>query len=403
MKAMPRRALAPFGLIFVTLVIAGAAPAQQPPPRPRLSREADTNDAVAYFRWGLGRLERQPAQAATAFYWAGRLDPTSPQTLYAQAIALLMSDGERLVLYLRDDPEALRSPVIRRADSLLLRAWIQDPLLQTGLDEALLIRFVRGLLARRMQLSEVSDGDIARSLDTTLAEAAPALRARLSYSRGNYREALQYLARAIREARRDHSRLHAARARSFWHLGQLDSARITMLAAIAAARAEDTTSLQPGFVSKALLEYSMGRILEQMRDVGGARAAYERALVEDLSHFPSHVRLAILALQVRDTARAIQELERAGEITNEDYLSQALLGTVLGRSGRHADALVRLSRATTIEPWASGGWLLLAQERDAAADVPGAERAYERFLAVAPRTDPSRDPATRQLARLKIR
>jgi hypothetical protein len=378
--------------------------AQQPPRRPRLARDADTNDAVAYFRWGLSHLEAQPALAAAAFHWAARLDPASPQTLYAEGTALLLTNTDRLVRYMQEDASLRREPDIQRVDSLFREASIRDPLLETGLDEMILIHYLRGVFARQRTFTgnEIGDATIVHSLDTALAQSAPALRARLSASRRNYSEALGYLNRAVREARRGPvANLHRARALAFWHLGQLDSAEAALRVAIDAAGREDSALFSPAPPSKALLAHTMGRVLEQKGDLAGARAAYEQALVEDVSHFPSHVRLALIALQLRDTSRALDELESAVGIKEDDYLSVAMLGAVLGRSGRHREAIERLTAATVIEPWAAAGWLLLAREKEATVDVIGAIQAYERFLALATGADPARDAVVRRLARLR--
>src|SRR5712692_402598 len=77
---------------------------QQPPRRPRLAAEADTNDAVSYYQLGVERLERNPDAAAAAFYWAARLDPLSAQAWYGQYVAQLAHSSSRLVHYVLREP-----------------------------------------------------------------------------------------------------------------------------------------------------------------------------------------------------------------------------------------------------------------------------------------------------------
>ena len=51
------------------------------PSRPPLPAGADTNDARAYYDFGLSKLEREPDRAADAFYWAVRFKLASQQDL----------------------------------------------------------------------------------------------------------------------------------------------------------------------------------------------------------------------------------------------------------------------------------------------------------------------------------
>ncbi len=392
-------ALATAGLLVAIALPAGA---QQPPRRPRLARDADSNDAVAYFRWGLDRLDRVPQQAAAAFYWAARLDGSSPQTLYAEHVAILLSNGEQLFGYYNLEPRALRAPEVARSDSLFARALTQDPFMTTGLEEAMLVRYVRAAIERRPSFTgnEVKDGDIARALDTVLAESSPQLRGELSYSRGDYRQALTYWARAAL-LRRSRPSVHAGRARAFWQLNQLDSAEAALRTGLDQARAADTAAIQHRYESKAIWEYALGCILERRRNVPGAREAFQRSVTEDLSFAAPHLHLGLLALSDTDTSAAIVELDRAAELADADYYTIAATGAVLGRIGRHREAAAQLTRATALEPWASAGWLLLAREHDLLADTSAAAHAYEHFLALAPRADASRNTVTLRLAALR--
>ncbi|HEY2804639.1 MAG TPA: hypothetical protein VGI92_02155, partial [Gemmatimonadales bacterium] len=86
------------GLFFLVLAAAPLG-AQRPPRRPRLAAGADTNDAVAYFQFGLDKVENDPSGGEAAFYWAARLDPMSPQSQYALYIARLLRDPARLAKY----------------------------------------------------------------------------------------------------------------------------------------------------------------------------------------------------------------------------------------------------------------------------------------------------------------
>ena len=382
--------------LLVALVVPSLLPAQQAPRRPRLSGDADTNDAVAYFQAGLDRLTQNPRDAANAFYWAERLDPASPQILYARHVALLMSDGNRLVSYMQRDQNTFFLDEIRQIDMLYYRALMTDPFLQPSLEEPLLIAFFRRLRTQETWLSgpggqtRPSDFALLRAMDTTFAEYNPLWRGILAMSRGNAREALQYYARALdrRRARTDLINLH--RSIAFYHLRELDSARTAMDSAIAAMRTADTTRVRPIYESKAQWEYALGRLHEEQGNLTAARAAYQRAIVEELSYFPAHLRMGHLSLREGDTAAALLEFERAVQVKENDYIARAYLGAVLGRLGRNRDAAAHLRRATELEPWAAPSWLLLGREHDRAADTTAALAAYDRYIALSRRADPPR-------------
>lgn len=363
---------------------------QQPPRRPRLSSGADTNDATAYFQFGLERLQRTPRDAAAAFYWAERLDPASPQILYARHIALLMTDGHRLVQYLHRDPQTLLSPAVRQIDSLYHRALMQEPFLQRGLEEPLLLQYLTRAIAQDDWVGREapSVGDVARAMDTVLSEYQPLLRGVLSFGRGNAREALHYYGRAMRMRRVRQDVVHTERAMAFMQLRELDSAAQALSTALALLRAEDEAVQRSVYESKARLEFALARVYEEQRNWGSARETYQRALVEDLGYFPAHLRLGQLALRTGDTATALIEFERAVGVNENEYLSRAYLGVVLSRLGRRREAAAHLRRATELEPWAASAWILLGRELDALADTAGALRAYSRYAGQARRADP---------------
>lgn len=363
--------------------------AQQPPRRPRLSNDADTNDATAYFQWGLDRLQRTPRDAVAAFYWAERLDPASPQIPYARHVAMLMSDGNRLVDYINREPRVLASAEVRRIDSLYFRALMQEPFLQRGLEEALLLMYLQRAVTRDDVVGQTAprEGDVARAMDTLFAEYNPLLRGILAFGRGNAREALAYYARALQLRRLPQEVVHLERGAAFMQLRQLDSAAQAVGAALALLRAADQAAPRPIYESKAQVEFALGRIREEQRNWDAARESYQRALVEDLAYFPAHLRLGLLALRTSDTTTALTEFERAVGVNENEYLSRAFLGVMLARLGRRREAAGHLTRATELEPWAAASWMLLGRERDALGDSTAALAAYRRYAALARRGD----------------
>jgi tetratricopeptide (TPR) repeat protein len=152
--------------------------------------------------------------------------------------------------------------------------------------------------------------------------------------------------------------------------------------------------------SKTMWEYELGRTHEMLGKDSAARDAYQRALVEDLSFYPAHDRLAYLALQARDTATAVTELQRAIEIQGDDFSARLVLGRVQAARRAYGPATEQLRRATEIEPWAAQPHFLLGQVLEGAGDRNGAVAEYQRFLALAARGGHDVDTARRRLAGL---
>jgi hypothetical protein len=89
-----------------------AAAAQSPPARPVLPATADTNDVEAYLAWGKSKLQKSPADAAAAFYWASRLDPARPGAYYARWVALQLTDKSRFAAHYERKKSTLQSPEV---------------------------------------------------------------------------------------------------------------------------------------------------------------------------------------------------------------------------------------------------------------------------------------------------
>lgn len=400
----PMRALSlSLSLLFAgtTLLAAQSNGAPAAPRRPTLPPQADSCDATVYYRFGLTQLERDPATAAAAFYWAQRLSPNSAVTYYAQRIALLMADVGLLRNYVEGDRRTLQSARVKRIDSLQLRAVTLDPFVPQLLDEQMLMAYYRDVVRERLgaDAPTVSDFDINVYLQRTLADAGPATRAWLAFGRGRFAEAAAYWAGAVRRDRKD-AYLRVRRSQALFLSGAPDSARAELEAALVAARRTDAEKMQFIYDSKALWEYELGRLHEAQGRDSLAREAYQRALVEDLSLHPAHVRLATVALRSADTATAVMELQRAIEVKGDDFAAHLLLGSVL--AGRRAlePATVELRRAAEIEPWVAHPHLVLGDVRRDAGDREGAASEYRRFLALAAQGDPAADTARSRLAGL---
>ena len=381
------RALIP--LLLLAVVPALSLEAQRAPRRPHLSGDADTNDAVSYFQLGADRLERNPGAAADAFWWAARLDPLSAQVWYGQYQALLARDASRYVRYVLREARTLQVPEVIAIDSLRLRALALDPFLHRGLEEPLLKSYARESIPRDQFLGRgdaISDPEQVAQMERYFRETDPYLAGVLSYSNNELRDAVRYWGSAL--ASHEHDWMWAERGVAFVELRQLDSARANLTRAIDRARGGD----EPHHVWETAAAYqcALGRVLEVTRNWAAARDAYQSATAANAAYYPAWLRLGVLGLRTGDTAGAIAALRRELELQPDDYFAHVTLGAAFGNRGERDSSLAHLRRATEIEPWASGGWLLLARALDASSDSARAVTSFQKYLALAPRNDPAR-------------
>ncbi len=393
---------------------------QRVPRRPRLPSGADTNDATAYFQLGLSRVEIDPSTGEAAFYWASRLDPQSPQALYAMYIARLLRDQGRLVKYLQHDMNTMANPAVRAIDSLRYRAEMTDPFFHRGMDELLLYAWAHeaargtddfvgtsssagtGALPGERTVGTSATGSnntgINVATEQFLRENDPYALGQLHYSRGELREALRLWILAQRTQALDV--IWEERGRAWMELRQLDSAKVSLDSALRRRRGANDDMDHHVYESIAAWEFARGRILEDMRDTSAAREAYERALGLDDNYYPALVRLGLLALVQHDTANAAGAIRRALDRPNVQFPACTMAATVFDHMNRHDAAVAALQKATQLEPFASTGWLMLARALEPN-DTAGSVAAYQRYLALAPRNDGSRLLATQALARLQ--
>lgn len=382
-------------LVLSALLAAAPLCAQRSdvPRRPRLPVDADSNTAMAYFRLGQELLDRQPRQAADAFWWAAQIEPGWADPLYGQYAALLMSDPRRLVLYSERDRRTLRRPEVVRLDSLYYRALRMDPFLQRRFDREIIRLYVMTLL------SDPSDDAVGRSLanfytEGVMRDLPPLLRGRVMAGEGRLMQALQAYDEALRASRgRDAEPLRLIRherGRLFAMAGNDSMALVEFGHAVEASQeAEEGEALVWFYDNKAVLEHSRGVVHERAGNVAAARDAYARALVEDLSYYPAHVRLGTLALAAGDTATAVTELALAAEAGRDHAPTRYVYATLLAHLRRLPEAEAELVAATELSPYYADPWFLLGLVRDwrGEGDSLGA---YRAFLARARRNDPRR-------------
>jgi tetratricopeptide (TPR) repeat protein len=389
-------------LLLLGGVLALPLEAQRAPRRPRLSGDADTNDAVSYFQLGTERLERDPNGAAAAFWWATRLDPLSAQVWYGQYQAQLAQNGSRYVRYVLREARGLQTPEIAAIDSLRLRAIALDPFMHRGLEDPLLKVYARESVPRDQFMGRgdaITDPEQVHQMERYFVETDPYLAGLFSYSRGELRDAVRYWGNAL--SSHEHDWMWAERAVAFVELRQLDSARANLTHAIDRARNGRGDEPHHVWETPAAYQCALGRVLEDMRNWAAARDAYQNATAANAAYYPAWLRLGVLGLRTGDTASALDALTRVLQLQPNDYFAHVTLGAALSNRGQRDSALAHLRRATEIEPWASGGWLLLGRALDAAGDSSQAVAALQKYVALAPRNDPPRLLAGRRIELLQ--
>ena len=364
---------------LVTALLAPAPPAAaQEILRPELAASADTNEWEAYYDAGVEHLRaRRQVMAHDHFIWASRLDPTRAEPHYARWVAFWARDPMRYMEYLDDVKPIVEMPEVVRNDSVRALAFERNPLVYQGL-QVLILDQVPNLHWRQ---DPVSQGW-------------------LSYARLEFPRAAEQFRRAIARDPRRNAWVRYSRALVFTAQERYDSAAAEMQLLLRELRERDERRLQEAYLSKAFVEYTIGRLALARGDAAGAEEAFGRALAEDLAYVPAHQWMGNVALARGDLEAAIREYAQAVELRPHDGAMRWLLGRTLGAAGRDEEAIAELRRATELEPRWAEPWFSLALALDREALPDDAIVAYRAFVARAPRKSPSLARATARLAAL---
>lgn len=394
-------------LVVLSLLLAAAPLASQrgrdaAPRRPALDAAADTNSARAYLDWANERVRDRPRDAADGYYWAYQLDPSSADALYGRYTALLASHPPRLVRYWQGDRRTVRSREVMAIDSLYFRALTLDPFLYRRHQVHLFVLYLRTWARQEVDKEAgghgVMESEINHWVNTLLARGGPWLRAEEAYGQGRYQEALRLYDEALRTAR-NKSRLRTERSRLFALVGNHQAALTEMELAIQEMRREDARDLVFLYESKALLEHGAGMLHERLGDPAAAREAYGRALIEDLSFFPAHLRMGMLAFAAGDHDAAVAELDLAAQAVQDPAVLYTY-GAALAQLGRLPESAVQLERAMAAAPFYADPWFAMGMVRDAEGNGPAAVAAFRGFLDRAPRDHARRPHAEQRVAAL---
>lgn len=393
-------------LILTALLALAAVPATaqrrgEVPRRPALPAAADTNDARAYMALAEEKLAARPREAADAFYWAYQINPSLSDALYGRYTALLMTEPRRLVDYMQANRRTLRQPEVIALDSLYFRALTMDPFLFRRFDANLFRFYLESWVRRDLDSSgghDVPEGMIQRYVTELLMDGSAYVRAQEAYSRGLFPDALRLYEEAIREARRK-SYIRTDRARLLAYLRNWQPALEEMTQALAERRTEDERDVVYLYESKALLEHGIGLLNERLGNLDAAREAYARALTEEMTYYPAHVRLATLAMTAGDTASAMASYDLAAQTTNDPTVLY-MYGALLAQAAKYDEAAAQFERAIQAAPFYADPYFGLAMVRDAQGNGPAAAEAYRGFMARAIATHRRREHAQQRIEAL---
>lgn len=352
-------------------------------PRPPLAPGLDSNDAVVYYDAAVPLVRNGFALqgAEAALYWASRLDPTWADPLYARALILLRAArNDAFATFFKTwSARAAKSVTlsprqVQLMDSLRRIAWARNPFLYTGLDLA-------ELLPRR--------------------HAPPEEAGLYAYRQQRFNEADSLFGVALRKHPGEIA-LRIYRAQSLFYLRRYDSAVAELEAgrdSLRRALREHTTIILP---SAEMFEYAIGVARVQQDDFPAARAAFERALTENLAAYWVHARLAGASLALADTAAALIELQTAVELEGRDPALRLYYGVTLHAAGRLADAEGQLQTAIELDPDYAAPYHRLGAVYQAQGRLVEAIAQYRAFLAHAARRDTDRATVVHALGVLGV-
>ncbi len=152
-------------------------------------------------------------------------------------------------------------------------------------------------------------------------------------------------------------------------------------------QAEDTTSIHSTYESREMVYYMIGLLHAARGDVPRGEQALQQALVENLSFFPAHIVLGLMATDRRDPATAVRELAQAQELSRGEPWVRFEYGRALTRAGQPAAAAVQLDSVVQEELFFADAYLELAVANEDAGSPAAALTAYQRFVQSAPRRE----------------
>jgi tetratricopeptide (TPR) repeat protein len=343
--------------------------------------DADTNSAKAYYDLAepLVRFNLKLDTAEMALYWASRIDPSWSDPIYARSLiplAAILRDRSETWQHTRSslavDKLALTGHQVQSIDSLQRIAWDRNPFLYTELE------FQHSFLFPRRDPFQIGY---------------------YLFSTRRFAEAESLFAVGLKQHPGEFG-ARTYRARALFYLGKYDAVVAELQAARDTIRQREIEHRIPVVFSVEMYEFAIGIARVQQDDFPAAKAAFERALTENLGFYWAHVRLAGAALALRDTAAAITELGEAVQIEGRDPVLRLYYGAVLQAAGKIEEAVLQLKEAIALDPRYAAPYFQLAMAYQQKGEKDAAIEQYRQFLARSARDEPWRNPATNSLAEL---
>jgi tetratricopeptide (TPR) repeat protein len=379
------------------------------PDRPQLVYRAtgaalppDTNDASLYYAAGVASLSADPAGASAAFYWASRLNPSWAEPYFARWYVLQKeARARRWQKTLREALRpALPDTMQRRIDSLVVVAAYHNPFFDEQIQSIDFANQARhGVAAVR---ERVKEENVVREEEGRLPLLMPRQTTvphswYLAYAERHFDSASADLAVLIAKYP-DALPLYVYRSKAQYALAQYDSAAATLHSAISRVDRRDSTKVWPVYFAPDMFYYAVGIAESEPKHDSAAQAAFQAAVTLNLGFYMAHLHLASLALNHRDSARALVEARIAAEIRPEDPVVQLFLGYTLLSAHRPDEAIEHLRAATVADPYFALPYYYIGQASELAHDTSASLTAYRAFLAHASRADNLRPSAEEALA-----
>lgn len=262
---------------------------------------------------------------------------------------MLLEDMSRLKRYWTGDRRTVQSDEIRRIDSLYYVALTINPFVSQRLDHELYDAILDDISRRYADDAGGTATEVRYAIDREMQSAPPATRAGIAYGEGDDVRALSLYADAVKSDKKN-SPLRIDRARIFYNRNQSDSALAELTAAVEDLRSRDKKELVYVYQSKAIAEQSLAVPHQRLGHRDQAREAFGRALQEDLSFYPAHVQLGYMALEAKDTATALAEMDLATQLRPDDAAAQYTYGFTLAAVSHLPDAESHLREAIELDP-----------------------------------------------------
>jgi tetratricopeptide (TPR) repeat protein len=285
-----------------------------------------------------------------------------------------------------EDRRTIQSDEVKRIDSLYYYSLTINPFLYRKLDLRLWRRYVDIIAEEIARDNNVSTGEVRYWLDRRLAQGPVSRKAFEAYGEGRFDDALRLYAEAIKQARFK-TDYRIERGRLFFQLDRSDSALAELTLALEEERKMDKKDLVYLYNSKEVLEHSIGLVQQRLGNAAAAKEAFGQALQENLSYFPAHVQLGYMALEAKDTATAMSEMDLAVQIRGDDPALRYIYGYSLAASGKYKDAEVQLRKAIELDPVFALPYNGLGEVLDKQSRSGEALAQYRTFLALASKTD----------------